>query len=56
MNCAPLAALGSRGLDGDGIVLKARQHRGELAPSAVAAEGFGRYKKPGRQPQKLPTG
>ena len=30
-----LVALGSRGLDGDGVILKARKHRGELA------RGFG---------------
>ena len=32
------------------------EHANGGAPSAVAAEGFGRYKKPGRQPRKLPTG
>lgn len=32
------------------------EHANGGAPSAVAAEGFGRYKNPGRQPQKLPTG
>ena len=32
------------------------EHANRVAPSAVVAEGFGRYGKPGRQPQKLPTG
>lgn len=50
---ALLLAFGSRGLDGDGVILKARQHRGKFARSfgdtvAVLHAGLRRANRPRR--------